>query len=292
MKSSTSVGTNKTGLATSPALAAELMDATRETIPSTRGDARNLAAMRVDYAQSAEPAGTMPPPTSLKEAGKSILKMLRGQKTTVFLDKLGERLAFERSGVRLYEALLSKLDAFGSWPGGPSRPDLEEICADEREHFLLIKRIIEQLGSDPTAVTPSANTHAVLSKGLPALLGDPRTDLRQGLEAVLVAELVDNDCWENLIDLARALGQEELAAEMNGALDAERRHLRRVRGWITAALSREVAGGAAAFRREHGVARAPGAPGAHSSDGSTTGRRGQRPRPRTRSSKKGARKRR
>jgi ferritin-like protein len=259
MKSATNLGSNRTGLATSPALAAALVEATRETVPSARGDARTLAAVRIDYAKVAEPVGSMPPPASLKEAAKTVFKALRGQKATVLLDKLGERLAFERSGVRLYDALISKLEAFGSWAGGPSLAELENIRSDERNHFLLVKSAMEEMGSDPTAVTPSANAQAVISKGLPALLGDPRTDLRQGLEAILVAELVDNDGWENLINLARALGQDELAARMDRALQEEQDHLRRVRRWLTAALSNEAgAGRMESLARERGKAPAEG----------------------------------
>jgi hypothetical protein len=35
--------------------------------------------------------------------------MLGGKEPIVFLDKLGERAAFERSGTRLYETLIAKL---------------------------------------------------------------------------------------------------------------------------------------------------------------------------------------
>lgn len=68
------------------------------------------------------------------------------------------------------------------------------------------------------------------------MLADPRTDLQEGLETILIAELVDNDCWENLSALAAAMGQEELAATFAPALEQERDHLRRVRGWLRAAL--------------------------------------------------------
>jgi hypothetical protein len=242
MKAATSSSANKTGLASSPTLAAELVEATRDTVPSMRGDARSLAAVRIHYARAAEPAGTMPPPAGLKEGARTGARALRAQKANILMDKLGERLAFERASVRLYDALISKLQAFGSWPGGPSRSDLEVIRAEEHGHFLLIKRTIEGQGSDSTAVTPSANAQAVLTRGLSALLGDPRTDLRQGLEAVLAAELIDCDGWENLGGLAKALGQDALAVEMNAALEQERRHLRRVRGWISAALFSEATG--------------------------------------------------
>jgi rubrerythrin len=238
----TTPGTNRTGMATSPRLGSELIEGARETVPSAAGDEQGIATVRIQYARQGEPAGSMPPPASAKELGKTAIKALQGKNALVFVDKLGERLAFERSGTRLYEALLSKLDAYGTWEGGPSRADLEEIHGEERAHFLMLKDIIEQLGSDPTAVTPSANVHAVASQGLMMVLTDPRTNLAQGLEAILVAELVDNDCWENLSDLARTLGHEDLAGQFETALDEEREHLRRVREWLAAFLSRSAAG--------------------------------------------------
>jgi rubrerythrin len=175
----------------------------------------------------------MPPPPK----GKPPTDSMR-----VLLDKLGERLAFERAGTRLYEALLSKFDAFGSWPGGPARSDLEEIRDEEHQHFTLLQSAIAKLGGDATAVTPSANLHAVSSMGLPAVLSDPRTDLQDGLETILIAELVDNECWENLSALASEMGEDELAASFASALQQERDHLDRVRAWLRAALIATTAG--------------------------------------------------
>ena len=44
-----------------------------------------------------------------------------GGQPTLLMDKLGERLAFEHAGARLYEALLSKHRAYGSFDGRPER---------------------------------------------------------------------------------------------------------------------------------------------------------------------------
>ena len=65
------------------------------------------------------------------------------------MDKLGERLAFERSGTRLYEALVSKHNAFGSFAGGPRKGDLEEILQEEFGHFTMLSSTIEQLAGTP-----------------------------------------------------------------------------------------------------------------------------------------------
>lgn len=229
---------NRTGMSVAPALSAELVEGTASTEPSAAGDAQLLADVRIQYARDAEPIGSVPPPATAGGAAKLAVKAVMGDKMLVLVDKLGERLAFERSGTRLYDGLISKFDAYGSWEGGPSRADLEQIRGEEHQHFTLLVDTIRALGGDPTAVTPSANLHAVASKGLCAVISDPRTDLMQSMEAILTAELVDNDCWENLIDLSRALGRDDVAAEFDGALAQEREHLVKVRHWLGVALSR------------------------------------------------------
>jgi len=227
---------NRTGLSTAPVLARELIQATRSTPPSSNGTAEAIALVRVAYSKNVEPLGSIPLPNDEAPSRKAAAV------PPVFLDKLGERLAFERSGVRLYDALISKFDAFGTWKHGPSRADLEKIHADELEHFAMLRRTMAKLGADPTAVTPSADLHGVASKGLLAVLADPRTTLRECLEAILMAELVDNDCWENLSDLAVAIGETDLARSFREALTEERDHLRRVRSWLGAALSQAAVG--------------------------------------------------
>lgn len=99
-----------------------------------------------------------------------------------------------------------------------------------------------QLGADPTAMTPSADLVAVVSQGLPKALSDPRVNLRQSLEALLVAELADNAGWELLMELARGLGQDDLVARFQGALDVEAEHLRWVTKWVAAGAMGEERG--------------------------------------------------
>jgi hypothetical protein len=243
MKNATEVGFNRSGMATAPRLAPQALEA-RALTPKTSGDASLIAKERIVYAKASEPLATMPPPGTLKELATTTLKLLKGEKAVVFSDKVGERLAFERAGARLYEALLSKHDAFGTWERGPSRADLEDILREELEHFHLLVEVLEALGSDPTAVTPSAGVQDVAATGVRALLVDPRVDLRQSLEAILVAELVDNECWQNLVRLAAGYGEHPLAARFQRCLEQERVHLARVRGWLAAGLSKDAFGDA------------------------------------------------
>lgn len=72
----------------------------------------------------------------------AMARMLNGQRPMkrkpawlFFLDKLSERLAFERTGVRLYEALLNKCQTLGESAPGPTLEDIEHIGSEELEHF-------------------------------------------------------------------------------------------------------------------------------------------------------------
>lgn len=228
------VGKNRTGVGTSPIDAQALIASVAEGLPSSPGNAGGVAAMRIDYARQAEPPGSMPPPATLKGVFTTALDAIKGNKPSFFLDKLGQRLAFERTGSRLYEAVISKFDAYGSWDGGPTRGDLVAIWSDEVSHFDLLTQSMLRLGADPTAMTPSADLDGVASMGLLQIATDPRTNLAQTLHASLIAELTDNDGWATLITLATNLGHEELAAEFTRAFRAEERHLANVRQWYAA----------------------------------------------------------
>jgi rubrerythrin len=225
-------------MAVTPQYSQEMLAGMDEFPPSSQGSAYDIARVRVAYAQAAEPPGSVPPPTSVKGTVRTAVKAVMGEQPTLFMDKLGERLAFERTGTRLYEALVSKYDAFGSFAGGPSRDDLEHVLQEEHRHFMLLQSTIEQLGGDSTAMTPSANLHATASHGINQVIVDPRTNLLQSLEAILLAELADNACWEALIELAREAGEDDLVPPFQEALRNEQDHLVKLQAWLAAGQGR------------------------------------------------------
>lgn len=232
------LGMNRTGVATSPLLTKDMVKGTSEFPPPALGDERAISNERVRYARGSEPVGSVPPPVTGKGMLKTAGTALKGESPTQLIDKLGERLAFERTGTRLYEALLSKLDALGTFAGGPSRDDIEEIVAEEHSHFAMLSEVLLKMGADPTVQTPSADVQATMSKGLLDVVTDPRTTLPQSLEAALVAELSDNDCWLALQELALNAGEDRLAERFAAALAAEEQHLAKVRSWIAASQGR------------------------------------------------------
>ncbi|XXY52925.1 ferritin-like domain-containing protein [Sorangium sp. So ce269] len=236
------IGTNMTGIATSPLDSKELIEAALAIPPSSPGSEADAAAVRTEYAAGSGTVGSVPPPASLKGMIKAAGELIQGRPPALLIDKLGERLQFERSGTRLYEALLAKYDAEGSFEGGPTRADLEAIRDDELRHFALLARAMERLGADPTAMTPGADVIGLASAGVLAVAVEPRINFGQSLQALLVAELTDNDSWRMLIDLATAYGQDEMAAEFRVAEQHEMRHLELVRAWLSSKLALDARG--------------------------------------------------
>lgn len=232
MRQATDMGKNLTGFGMAPFASAEMEDNMTDTQPSQADNEEAFAELRQSYSEESPPVGSTPPPSNAKGMAKAGLEMLKGNKPTVFLDKLGERLAFERTGTRLYQALISKYDSYGSWEGGPTRDQLQHFAEDELVHFELVRQAIEELGGDPTAMTPSADLAGVTSEGVVQVITDPRTGMAQSLQALLVAELTDNDGWVMLIELASGIGQDEMAERFRIALEEEDEHLQSVRTWL------------------------------------------------------------
>ncbi len=181
-----------------------------------------ISTIRREYFMNAPKVGSIEPPeqkTILTTTGRRLL-----------VDKLGERLAFERTGVRLYEAVILKC--------GASALDLptdrlREIRDQEIEHFFLLQDAIRELGADPTVQTPCADVIGVASAGLLQVVTDSRTDMAQTLNAILTAELTDNAGWELLIELCLQEELSDLADRFRRAYRQEAEHLTTIKSLLT-----------------------------------------------------------
>jgi rubrerythrin len=220
MQLTTEVGINQSGILASEDGGEKMMENIELTRPP-RGDERDLAKMRLECAMDAQPVGTLPEPQP-----EGIARVL--------MDKLGERLAFERSGTRLYDALMVKCSSDKSCRV-PAK-DLRHIRDEETVHFALVGAAIESLGGDPTAQTPSADVAGVEGMGLMQVLNDPKTTVAQALHAILVAEMTDNAAWDELIELTSQVGNDDLVARFSKAREEEREHLVKVQGWYKDAV--------------------------------------------------------
>ncbi|MDB4962759.1 MAG: hypothetical protein JWP01_2758 [Myxococcales bacterium] len=234
----TDIGTNRTGIATSPIDSQRTIKAAKAAGagPSPAHNGHALEVERIARSRDAGPVGTVPPPATVKGMAKTLVERLQGHKPTVFIDKLGERLAFERTGTRLYEALLAKFEVAEVHAGGPTRAELEKIRDDEHRHVGILRDAMLHIGADPTAMTPGADVVGVAGLGWIQVLTDPRTTLTQCLDVILIAELADGDGWMLLTSLADALDFDDLSKQFQAALVEEEEHLMLVRGWIAAAL--------------------------------------------------------
>lgn len=255
-------GMNRTGAAVSPQGTQAMTRAANELTPPQPIDTTASEAQRVVYINESAAVGSIPPPTSLKGALKTGVAAMRGANPSILLDKIGERIAFERAGTRLYEALIVKYEVVSKLEGGSLPPaeqvidtspattaalapvrgesamqTLSRIRSEELAHFHMLCEAATQLGGDPTAQTPCADVSATASMGLMQVVTDPRTTMAQCLNTILIAELADNAGWELLVELADQAGESELSGRFLGALTQEQEHMATIKGWLTALVS-------------------------------------------------------
>jgi rubrerythrin len=261
----TTTGPNRTGAALNPKGIDLMLEAVNDLSPPVPISTLHMDVERQRYITEAESIGSIPPPVSAAKKTKS--SAARAGKDTntgmkVLLDKLGERIAFERTGTRLYGALITKYLALknaGEAPlpladivgvassaandgstGDPMLETLQRIRSDELRHFHMLCELVGTLGGDPTVQTPCADVTAAASMGLVQVLTDPRTTFAQCLNAILTAELTDNAGWELLSALAEAAGQSQLREAFAEALSAEQEHLSIVQEWLEALTTQAV----------------------------------------------------
>ena len=252
---STTLGPNLTGAAIAPAAVEAMNEAADALTPVSGIDRSDMEAQKLRFIGEAKAIGSVPLPSGQKGAIKAGASKQQGGEPTIFLDKLGERLAYERTGVRLYDALILKCRATEEALGQPlltaaragddngqeaaesATETLMRIRAEELVHFNLLRAAMEQMGGDPTAITPCADVMSVAASGFMQVLNDPRTTLAQSLNAMLAVELADNAGWELLTVLAEDAGQSDLAGQFLGALAQEQEHLAIVKGWLTDIMS-------------------------------------------------------
>jgi len=233
------IGMNLTGTQMAPEATQQQVEATRLFPADIPGDMRSYTEARQQAIGTADRVGSVPPPGSVKGMLKTAVDKVTGSNPEVLIDKLGERLAFERTGVRMYEAMIAKAtSAVGATPAMVAT--LREIQAQELEHMNLVREAIETLGGDPTTMTPCADVAAVKAQGVLQVLTDPRTTLSQSMSAILTIELEDNAAWELLIELAKKAGHPLIAEGFKHAFEQEELHLSTVRELIRQDLLGQV----------------------------------------------------
>jgi len=242
MENETKVGMNRTGMQMAPKQGARQVQYAQEQPPHPKkGSEEDIAALRGLYVKEAMRVGSVPVPATGKGLAETVKGKFKGMNPEVLFDKLGERAAYERSGVRLYQAMISKVKASPHAEQAALLADLEHICEEELQHFQLLSTTIADMGGDPTSQTPCADISAVAALGMVQVITDPRTTLAQCLQVLLSAEMTDNACWELLIELVEQAGHGELTAAFQKALAAEQEHEALIRQWLRKMVLEEAA---------------------------------------------------
>ncbi|MGQ3888886.1 demethoxyubiquinone hydroxylase family protein [Legionella sp. CNM-1927-20] len=223
MAKTVNMGMNHTGTQMSPMDTKNLLDFVKKNPADIEGDTSKLVKERARLTEKDNILGSIPLPGSAKGAVKTGLDKLLGNQPELLLDKLGERLAYERGGIRLYEAALAKATAFKE---KELIKQFQHIRNEEAEHMFLLVDTLKQLGADPTVMTPSADVAGVVAQGAMQVLTDPRTNMAHCLNALLTLELGDNAGWELLIDLLKTSKKTDIAKTFQKAFVQEQEHVK------------------------------------------------------------------
>ncbi|MCC2644710.1 MAG: hypothetical protein K0R94_488 [Burkholderiales bacterium] len=237
MENTTKIGLNKTGIQMSPIDSKRLIQITQLTPPTLNLENNpTIMELRIQAVkESAQSIGSVPAPASLTGVVSTTLEKLSGNNPEILIDKLSERAAFERTGTRLYEALIAKAMGLNNLTSD-QLAILYKIRDDEARHYRIVVDALESIGADPTAQTPCADLIAVASLGNVQVITDPRSTFAQSLNTLLTIELTDNAGWELLIDLADKLGHKQMVQSFRHALDQENLHLATIRDWLKQAV--------------------------------------------------------
>ena len=130
-----SMGMKRSGIDFSPQGAEEMIKAVQEFPPSAEGNQTMLRQLREPYLAEADPVASIPLPGTLKGVAKSGMQKLMGRHAEVLIDKLGGRLAFERTGTRLYDALIGKFTVRKDEATMLSVDQLQQFRAEEAAHL-------------------------------------------------------------------------------------------------------------------------------------------------------------
>ncbi|MGZ3457488.1 MAG: hypothetical protein ACXU86_03175 [Archangium sp.] len=157
------------------------------------------------------------------------------------IDVLNERLAFERSGVKLYDRILEVLRNSGDENEKRMIDEMQKHRDEEKEHEEWLEAQIRQMGGDAHSETEKSLLITRESKGIEEVVMSD-AQLPHLFHALLAAELVDNAGWELLATLADEAGDHAAKREFKKRLHEEEDHLLFVRKAVVLYSEQEVLG--------------------------------------------------
>ena len=161
------------------------------------------------------------------------------ENATKVIDLLNERLAFERSGVKLYDTLLGRLRATEDRTLKAFLGDVKEHREEEKEHEEWLEGQIRALGGDAHAPTERSVLVQAESEGVERVMRRDDSILHD-FHALLTAELADNAGWDLLVQIADEFGDSEAKKQFKKRLHEEEKHLLFVRRTLLELTKRDV----------------------------------------------------
>jgi ferritin-like protein len=155
--------------------------------------------------------------------------ILGGMNPQLFVEKIAERLTFERIATRLYEILIDKLMTTENRT--IIIEELQKIRSDKARHFSILAEAIDSLGGGFSTDMPDVDLANRELLGLTQIVSDPQASLAQSLHAILCAELIDQAGWDLLIELAKEQQQMAFVTDFTIAFDEEKLHAQQIRQW-------------------------------------------------------------
>jgi bacterioferritin (cytochrome b1) len=145
------------------------------------------------------------------------------------IDLLCERLTFERAGVRLYDAVIAKLEVTNDIELHRVLYAMHHYREEEKEHEEWLEAQIRALGGDAHTATDLARLVEKEAQGIESVILNGDNDPSHLFHALLAAELSDNAGWELLVALADEAGDRDAKRQFKKRLKQEEHHLGFVR---------------------------------------------------------------
>lgn len=157
------------------------------------------------------------------------------------LDLLTERLTFERASVKLYDRVLAKMKGVSDPIISGMVEQVTKQRNEEKDHEEWLEEQVRTLGSDAHTETERSELIERESKGIVDVIMQDDA-LPHLFHALLTAELVDDNGWKLLLQLADEAEDDVARTELRRRAEEEERHLVYVREVVAAFTRQEVLG--------------------------------------------------
>jgi rubrerythrin len=155
------------------------------------------------------------------------------------IDLLNERLAFERTGVRLYDRMLLRMQLTEDGEIRRMIDRMRRYRDEEHEHEVWLEDQIRDLHGDDRMPTEKSVLVLAETQGIERVVQrDPR--LQHDFHALLTAELADTAGWDLLVRIAEDFGDREARREFKERHRQEQEHVLFVSEVVKQFVKREL----------------------------------------------------